>query len=134
MLTQKEIAEVYRLGLTIGMFENAEVVTWADSVIAADPNPDFALFDISTAGNESAGKMATLLRAMGGEHNPKTARHVIYGLLGRKLAADPGAAEAVAAQAKAIQQGEGVHNEVGEDLQSSLSQHDALAAEWLSRK
>lgn len=134
MLTPKDIAEVYRLGMTIGMFTVDEVIVWADSVIAVDANPDFALFDISTAGKVSEGKMATLLGAMGGDHDPKTARKVIYGLLGRKLKADPGAADSIAAQAKAIQQGEGVHGEVGDDLASGLNQHDALAAEWASRK
>lgn len=134
MLTQKDIAEVYRLGLTIGMFTVDEVIAWSDSVVAVDPNPDFALFDISSAGKVSEGKMATLLRAMGGDHDPKTARKVVYGLLGRKLKADPGASETIAAQAKAIQQGEGVHGEVGEDLAGALGQHDALAEEWSSRK
>jgi hypothetical protein len=134
MLTHKDIAEVYRIGLTIGMFTPQDVVVWADSVIAAEANPDFALFDVSTAGGESAGKMATLLRVMGGEHDPKTARKVLYGLLGRRMASDSGAADSVAAQVKAIQQGEGVHAEVGEDLKASLAQHDAFAAEWLALK
>lgn len=133
MLTQKDIAEVYRLGMTIGMFTVDEVIVWSDSVIAAEANPDFALFDISSAGKVSEGKMATLLRAMGGDHDPRTARNVIYGLLGRKLKADPGAADSVAAQAKAIQQGEGVHGEVGDDLAAGLSKHDALAEAWSSR-
>jgi hypothetical protein len=133
MLSYKDIAEVYRIGLTVGLFTNEEVIVWADSVIAAEANPDVALFDVSTAAGVSAGKMASLLREVGGDHDPRTARNVIYGLLGRRLESGEANEDRVAAQVKAVQQGEGVHGEVGDDLRASLKAHDALAAEWSKR-
>jgi hypothetical protein len=134
MLSRKDIAEVYRLGLTIGMFSVDQVVEWADSIIAVEDNPEFALIEVSTNGDATEGKMATLLRDVQGEVDARTARNVIYGLLGRKLAADRDAADTVAAQAKAVQQGEGVHGEVGDDLAADLGRHEALAAAWDSHK
>jgi hypothetical protein len=133
MLGQKDIAEVYRLGLTIGLFTVEEVIAWSDSVVASAADPDFGLIEVSSAGKVSEGKMASLLREVGGESDPKTARRVIYGLLGRKLK-EGASPDQIAAQAKAIQQGEGVHGEIGEDLAASLGAHDALAAEWLARR
>lgn len=135
MLSRKDIAEVYRLGLTIGLFTVDEVVSWADSIIAVDDNPEFALIEVSTNGDVTEGKMATLLRDVGGDTDPKTARNVIYGLLGRKLK-DGGAEDTTVAQLKAVQLGEGVHGEVvldSGDLAAELAKHEAVAAGWDAR-
>lgn len=130
MLTQKDIAEVYRLGLTIGLFEVKEVIAWADGIIAASDDPDFGLIEVSMAGDANEGKMAQLLREVGGDNEAKVAREVIYALLGQKLAADASQADGVAAQLKAIQRGEGVDDGATTDTVASYS---ARAAEWAAR-
>ncbi|MCK6550695.1 hypothetical protein L6R52_32960 [Myxococcota bacterium] len=129
MLTQKDIAEVYRLGLTIGLFEVKEVVAWADGIIAASDNPDFGLIEVSMAGDVNEGKMAQLLREVGGDCDAKVARGVIYGLLAKKLAADASAADTIGAQVKAIQRGEGVDDGVTAD---NVADYTSRAADWQS--
>ena len=39
MLSHTDKAEVFRLGLTVGLFEIPEIVSWADEVIAVDQDP-----------------------------------------------------------------------------------------------
>ncbi len=133
MLTNKEIAEVYRMGLVIGLFDPKEVVSWADAVIAQEADPEYAIIELSMATDANEGKLATLLLDVSGDASPEKSRHVLLGLLGRRLTTDPGAAAQVASQVKAIEQGEGVSLGLGADLASALAKHDGLAGEWLAR-
>jgi hypothetical protein len=130
VLNHKQIAEVYRMGLVIGLFEVKSVVAWADGVIGAEADPDYALIEVSMAGDANEGKMAALLKEVKGDADPKHSQSVVLGLLARKLAADPGRGAAIAAQVKALETSEGMTAGIGADLGASLSRHESAAKEW----
>ena len=102
MLTTPEKAEVYRLGLTVGLFEVPDAVTWADQVIMAEANPDNAILEVSMAADAGTAGMISRLKDAAGDQSPGRPRDVVLALLGKRLSGDPGAAEGIAAQLKAL--------------------------------
>jgi len=69
MPTQKEDAEVLRYGLQAGVRTVADVVAWADAVIAADPHPDFAVIEVASSGGRRPREVAALLQEIAGDCN-----------------------------------------------------------------
>lgn len=72
MPNQKEQAEVLRCGLQAGVRTVADAVAWADSIIAADPQPDIAVIEVACGGLRRPGEMVSLLREVGGESDRVT--------------------------------------------------------------
>lgn len=149
MLTTQERAEVYRLGVIIGMFEVPEVIRWADEVIAAEDKVDNAMLEISMAGDANTAKMATLLRDAAGEQRPGKPRDVIFGLLGKQLTSDASSAGSVAARLKTLRSaydapdatllkaadlatpfGQGDDDHVTREMTAFLTPYASAAAEW----
>jgi hypothetical protein len=67
MPNQKEQAEVLRYGLQAGVRTVADAVAWADSIIAADPQPDIAVIEVACGGRRPAHEMVSLLRDVAGQ-------------------------------------------------------------------
>ena len=67
MARQKEDAEVLRYGLKAGIRSVADALAWADSLIAADPHPDFAVIEVACGGNRRPREFAELLQEVPGE-------------------------------------------------------------------
>ena len=70
-----EQAEAFRLLLLMGVVDKAEVVAWADGLIAArDTVPEW-LLDVSLAANQDNWTMEAKLRDLRGEYNPRAAAY-----------------------------------------------------------
>jgi hypothetical protein len=93
---QKEAAEALRLGLAAGSQTVAEVVVWADAVIAADPTPDAAVIEIALAGDRRPADVIALLRAVPGTADAvQVTRRMLGGFL-RELDAHPDRGDEIA--------------------------------------
>lgn len=95
---QKESAERLRIELSLGLCSIPEVVTWADEVVARDPNPDPELLELATCSRSTQEEVCVLLDSVGGE--PVSVRAVgrVLGTLRASLAADPASGERIARQ------------------------------------
>ena len=67
MPRQKTEAEVLRYGLDAGVRTVADVVAWADTIITADPRPDFAVIEVACSGRRRVSEVVALLRDVAGE-------------------------------------------------------------------
>jgi hypothetical protein len=67
MPKQKEEAEILRYGMEAGVRTVADAVAWADTIITADPHPDFAVIEVSCSGRRRPREVVALLREVGGE-------------------------------------------------------------------
>ena len=48
---EKEVAEFFRLGLRLWLFDTLPVIKWADSMIQQEDRPDICIIDVSRAGS-----------------------------------------------------------------------------------
>ncbi len=62
----KETAEYYRIGLAIGLISTAEAMTWIDSVLICETEPDMALIEASLSGSRGAYAVADELAGVEG--------------------------------------------------------------------
>lgn len=104
----KEKAEVFRLGLIIGIFEVKEVVAWADEVIAAEADPEFAIIDVSMAGDASNGTMASHLSKVSGDADSQKVFGALCGILSKRANTTSSLSE-VCGQLTALERGEGAN-------------------------
>ena len=58
--TRKDLAEFYRLALACGLGAPADVVKWADGIVAADARPDVVFLDLACAAHQPAAAVQTL--------------------------------------------------------------------------
>jgi len=86
---QKEDAEVLRHGLLAGCRTVADVVAWADSIIAADTRPDIAIIEVATSARRSRGDVMALLRTVPGDYDPVTVVRRFMADLRVALTAEP---------------------------------------------
>jgi len=94
--TQKEDAEVLRYGLIAGTVSVAEVVAWADRVIAAEAAPGGTLLDVAMAGRMLPADVAGLLKGLPGDADRiRVMRRVLWGML-QALRQDPDRGEDIA--------------------------------------
>src|SRR5438093_10536397 len=89
MANQKEQAEVLRHGLLAGVCTVADVVAWADGIIAADSKPDIAVIEVSTSGLRRTADVIALLREVPGECDPVIVIRRAMANLRSALAANP---------------------------------------------
>lgn len=87
MLSNTEKAEVFRLGLTVGLFDIPEIVSWADEVIAVDDKPSNELIEVSMGGDKNTAGMVELLRLAAGDQAPGKPLDVLLGLVAERVAA-----------------------------------------------
>ena len=59
--TRKDIGEFFRLGLLARLCEPSAVVSWADSVVVAEPRPHIAFIELCLAGSQPLTSVVTLL-------------------------------------------------------------------------
>ncbi|MCC7385260.1 MAG: hypothetical protein IT384_25655 [Deltaproteobacteria bacterium] len=102
MLKIQEQAEVFRLGMIIGIFEPSEAIAWADRVIGEEAKPDNAILEVSMAAGANTAAMVSLLRDAAGEHTPGKPRDVLFGILAQQLSKNQADAPAIAAQLKTL--------------------------------
>ncbi|MBY0599280.1 hypothetical protein K4569_23940 [Bacillus bingmayongensis] len=48
----KEMAEVYRIGLQIGIFSKADIINWADQTIEKLDHPSNEIIEVSLSSND----------------------------------------------------------------------------------
>jgi hypothetical protein len=89
MAGQKEEAEVLRHGLMAGCRTVADVIAWADSVIAVDPRPDIAVIEVASSSRLRPADISALLRNVAGDYDPVAVIRRSMTDLRRALAADP---------------------------------------------
>src|SRR5262245_46722482 len=97
MPSQKEQAEVLRHGLDAGLRTVADVVAWADGIIAADPQPDFEVIEVACGGHRRPREVIALLRKVGGECDSALVIRRVMQDLRAVLAADQARGPAIAA-------------------------------------
>jgi hypothetical protein len=93
---QKEQAETLRLQMIFGLKTVADVVVWADSVVAADPVPDAELLELATCGRCTATKVWEMLNAVRGECDRIVVSRRILADLRKLLTADSSRGESIA--------------------------------------
>jgi hypothetical protein len=71
----REEAEAFRLLLLMGVVDKAELIAWADNIIAAREVVPEWLLDLSLAANENAAAIEANLRDLPGEWNPRSAAY-----------------------------------------------------------
>ena len=62
----KEMAEYYRIGLELKLISVSEAMTWIDSVLICDTEPDMALIEASLSGSRGASTVADELAGVEG--------------------------------------------------------------------
>lgn len=81
----KEIAEVRRIGLFIGLFTQAEVIDWADWCISTMFEPPFEILEVSMSGHQNVIDTAAKLQAIKGEYDQELVVNVLLGLMYERL-------------------------------------------------
>lgn len=92
----KVVAEVYRLGLTIGFSEKNDVIKWVDKTIDELPQPPIELIEISMKANGSPVDVVSALRAIKGDFESEgVAIKFVLGILSQMLKNKQNYADAV---------------------------------------
>lgn len=81
----KEIAEVRRIGLFIGLFTQAEVIDWADWCISTMFEPPFEIIEVSMSGHQNVIDTAAKLQAIKGEYDQELVVNILLGLMYERL-------------------------------------------------
>jgi hypothetical protein len=66
---QKEQAEIFRYLLASGFIKIEDVISWADSIIEQEKEPDYEIIEISLAGRKSLSDVLSLLKNVKGKYN-----------------------------------------------------------------
>ncbi len=74
----KEQAEVYRIGLLLGLFKLPNVIAWCDSIIMAEAEPDIAIIEASISGSKGIDAVANALSEVEGEFNNRSVAKIIF--------------------------------------------------------
>src|SRR5262245_44087250 len=96
MTDRKAEAETLRCGLLAGCASVAEVVAWADEMIAAETAPDIAIIEVSLAGRRAPVEVARLLEAVPGHTDGIEVRRQLIGQMLRLLNEDPSRGDEIA--------------------------------------
>jgi hypothetical protein len=92
----RDRAASLELMLEAGIASVADVVAWADGVIASEPAPHWALCELSLMGTKRSADVVVALRDVPGVANPEVVAALIAHMLARILEADRSRADAVA--------------------------------------
>ena len=85
--TKKDLAEFYRLALASGLCTPADVVAWADIIVAAEDTPDPVFLDLSCSGSLRAEAVQSALHDVPGSITEDLPIYLLLGHGGRLLAA-----------------------------------------------
>ncbi|MDD1501619.1 hypothetical protein PVA17_02370 [Lysinibacillus sp. CNPSo 3705] len=76
----KVTAEVYRLGILIGLYTVQDVIKWADNVIESLDNPPYEIIEISLSSQEKPVDVCSKLKLFNGDLNDLPSK-ILLGLL-----------------------------------------------------
>ena len=79
MRSQKEQAEIYRIGLMLGFVPVPEVIAWCDAIIMAESSPDIGVIEASISGSRGRNAVASALFEVGGEADEQSVIKEILG-------------------------------------------------------
>ncbi|MED1511890.1 MULTISPECIES: hypothetical protein [Bacillus] len=85
MAKTKEMAEVFRIGLQIGLFSKNDVINWADQTIETLDSPANEIIDVSLSSNDKLVDIASKLKNIKGRYDEKLPVKIILGLLWEKF-------------------------------------------------
>ncbi|MBO1581659.1 hypothetical protein [Bacillus sp. XF8] len=85
MVNVKEMAEVYRIGLQIGIFSKADIINWADQTIEKLDYPSNEIIEVSLSSNDKLVDIASKLKNIKGRYDKKLPLKIILGLLWEKF-------------------------------------------------
>ncbi|KAB2399921.1 MULTISPECIES: hypothetical protein [Bacillus cereus group] len=85
MINTKETAEVFRIGLQIGLFSKTDVITWADQTIELLDNPSNEIIEVSLSSNDKSVDIVSKLKNIKGIYDEKLPVKIILGLLWKKF-------------------------------------------------
>jgi len=88
--------------LMFGFCTVPDVVTWADSAVASDPNPDFELLELATCAKLPPEEVCGLLSRVQGDVDGVQVSRQMLGKLHRSLAEDPTRGELIARRLYAL--------------------------------
>ncbi|MFJ5789720.1 hypothetical protein ACIP9G_06480 [Lysinibacillus sp. NPDC093197] len=77
----KVMAEVYRLGITIGYFTIKDVIDWADAIIEKLEHPPVELIDISLSSKAKPNDICSLLHSFYGSPYNDSPLQILLGML-----------------------------------------------------
>lgn len=84
-ITLRVLADVYRIGLTIGYFGRADVIHWADTLVDKMETPPLELIEVSMTANAKPVDIASALMKIKGQADGGLATKIVMGLLSRTL-------------------------------------------------
>ncbi|MGF9814389.1 hypothetical protein [Bacillus toyonensis] len=85
MVNIKIIAEVFRIGLQIGLFSKTEVIEWADHRIETLDSPSNEIIEVSLSSNDKLVDIVSKLKNIKGTYDKKLPVKIILGLLWEKF-------------------------------------------------
>ncbi|MDA2251874.1 hypothetical protein [Bacillus thuringiensis] len=85
MVNIKVIAEVFRIGLQIGLFSKTEVIEWADHTIETLDSPSIEIIEVSLSSNDKLVDIVSKLKNIKGTSDQKLPVKIILGLLWEKF-------------------------------------------------
>lgn len=77
----KEQAEIYRIGLMLGIFKVSDVLAWCDSIIMAKSSPDIAIIETTMAGSKGINAVIHALSEVSGEFDKQSVVKQILGVM-----------------------------------------------------
>ncbi|MED1014283.1 hypothetical protein P4T54_25910 [Bacillus mycoides] len=85
MVNTKIIAEVFRIGLQIGLFSKNDVIEWADHTIETLDSPSNEIIEVSLSSNDKLVDIVSKLKNIKGTYDKKLPVKIILGLLWEKF-------------------------------------------------
>ncbi|PFU90809.1 hypothetical protein COK92_20690 [Bacillus anthracis] len=85
MVNIKITAEVFRIGLQIGLFSKTEVIEWADHTIETLDSPSNEIIEVSLSSNDKLVDIVSKLKNIKGTYDKKLPVKIILGLLWEKF-------------------------------------------------
>ncbi|MES2638866.1 MAG: hypothetical protein V4850_05270 [Myxococcota bacterium] len=126
--SNKDLAEFYRLALASRLCAPADVAAWADTIVAAEENPDPVFLDLSCSGSLRADVVQTALHEVPGSINGNLPVYLLLGHGSRVLAAGGLPAGDLLLRLHALARLEAMPSDVDDEL-SSLEDAYSLACD-----
>lgn len=80
MLSLKDEAEIYRIGLITGLFVKNDVISWADKIIETQENIEYEIIEVSLLGSSSKTDIASKLFEVKGTPDRQHILNLFLGL------------------------------------------------------
>ncbi|MEW9577345.1 hypothetical protein U9K47_18635 [Bacillus toyonensis] len=81
MITLKETAEVYRIGLQIELFSKKDVIYWADHTIETLDKPPYEIIEVSSSNNDKLIDVISKLKNIKGKYDATLPLKIILGII-----------------------------------------------------